>query len=502
MPPFTYDPYRNPYAGTIAEMLMRRGEIGARSAENIGGINARATEQRGAAWAGAAQNIGQIAAGIPLQIQQRREQMLVDRERAARTAATEQGTRLDAEANEAGKRAQEALAESLARHRTDDGVDFAAVAADLAAIDPDTAVKFHNLAKGTADVRDSIRTRNRKYASENSYDSAMLAARSPNLETFIGSVDTLVADGLMDEGNRNAVLKRAMAAGEEGWPSLRQEIIKGSPEFEAEQLKTKGAAADTAYKEAQTKALGEPKPPTSFDAAILAAQQAGNRDEVDRLLNLKAREAAASRAPDKSPAASFQAKEVLNDDGKPVMANYDSRTGVYTDITTGQPIKTPKPIPSMLEAMDARKFTKARPILSAVADLSERINTLQGVVAKASGGVEKQKAKINLNDDVAEYESLISGFTPMVARALGHTGVLTQQDVDSVKMLFPRPGDSKSLRDRKVARVMSIVGQLESAAGGAEPPAAAGERIRVVGPNGESGTVPAGTALPAGWKAQ
>lgn len=109
---------------------------------------------------------------------------------------------------------------------------------------------------------------------------------------------------------------------------------------------------------------------------------------------------------------------------------------------------------------------KIDPIMKSISELSERINTQQGVIAKLYGGAEKAKAKINLDDDVAEYESLISGFTPMVARAVGHTGVLTQQDVDSVKALFPRPGDSKNLRDRKIARVKMILGAQNPGAGG------------------------------------
>jgi hypothetical protein len=52
------------------------------------------------------------------------------------------------------------------------------------------------------------------------------------------------------------------------------------------------------------------------------------------------------------------------------------------------------------------------------------------------------------------------GFTPLVARALGHTGVLTEQDVQSVRALFPRPEDSKSLRDRKVSRLKGLMLQM------------------------------------------
>jgi hypothetical protein len=84
-------------------------------------------------------------------------------------------------------------------------------------------------------------------------------------------------------------------------------------------------------------------------------------------------------------------------------------------------------------------------------------------MAKLAGGVERAKAEANYNDDVAEYEALISGFTPLVARALGHSGVLTEQDVQSVRALFPRPGDSKTLRDRKIARLNGLFGEIQSA---------------------------------------
>jgi hypothetical protein len=113
---------------------------------------------------------------------------------------------------------------------------------------------------------------------------------------------------------------------------------------------------------------------------------------------------------------------------------------------------------------------RAQPVLASIAELSEKINTLQGVYAKMAGGVEKQKAKLNLDDDVAEYQSLVSMFTPMLARMVGHVGILTEQDVQSVRSGLPQPGDSKSLRDRKMARIKKILGEQ---GGGAEKPAPA-----------------------------
>lgn len=165
------------------------------------------------------------------------------------------------------------------------------------------------------------------------------------------------------------------------------------------------------------------------------------------------------------PTVRYQPREVLGDDGKPTIANYDALTGDHIDTKTGQKIRAPKPVPSAMEQMDSRKFQKASPVLKGIGELSERINTLQGVYAKAVGEKKKLEAKVNLDDDVAEYESIVSMFTPMVARALGHTGVLTEQDVQSVKEGFPKPGDSKTLRDRKMKRLLGIIGELESTEG-------------------------------------
>jgi len=143
-----------------------------------------------------------------------------------------------------------------------------------------------------------------------------------------------------------------------------------------------------------------------------------------------------------------------------------------------------------MEAMDERKYKKAAPVMRGINELTEKINTQQGLLAKMSGGAAKLAAKANYDDDVAEYTALVSGFTPMVARALGHTGVLTQQDVDSVKSLFPLPGDSKTLRDRKMNRVLGIIGELEGATN-APKGGSGGGTVELIAPDGGILDVPA-----------
>jgi hypothetical protein len=100
---------------------------------------------------------------------------------------------------------------------------------------------------------------------------------------------------------------------------------------------------------------------------------------------------------------------------------------------------------------------RVAPIMDAIDELSTRINVNQGIAATAIGAAERQKAKINLNDDISEYNGVVQGFTPMLARAVGHVGILTQQDVDSVREALPKPEDSKSVRDRKMSRIQSLM---------------------------------------------
>jgi len=93
---------------------------------------------------------------------------------------------------------------------------------------------------------------------------------------------------------------------------------------------------------------------------------------------------------------------------------------------------------------------RAVPILQNIAALADRIDTAQGLVAKFAGTAQGIAAKAQMDDDVNLYNSLIDSFTPIVARALGHTGVLTEQDVQSARKILPALGESKSLKDRKI----------------------------------------------------
>lgn len=81
------------------------------------------------------------------------------------------------------------------------------------------------------------------------------------------------------------------------------------------------------------------------------------------------------------------------------------------------------------------------------------IFTVEGWQALPSGLYKSLAGRANINVDMAEYASSLEGFIPIFARAVGHTGVLTEQDSVKTMKLFPRPGDSRALAIRKMRNI-------------------------------------------------
>jgi hypothetical protein len=151
-----------------------------------------------------------------------------------------------------------------------------------------------------------------------------------------------------------------------------------------------------------------------------------------------------------------------------VMAN----PAIYADLTPSVKAAIAGELNKRGFKFSAAAATKGGPnvtaIMGEIGALSKKINTGgSGPLTTVGGWMRKGAAGANLDNDVAEYEALIQGMIPMVARANGHTGVLTQQDVDSTRNLFPQVGDNKTLAENKLARVNRLI------AGGAAAPAPA-----------------------------
>ena len=86
---------------------------------------------------------------------------------------------------------------------------------------------------------------------------------------------------------------------------------------------------------------------------------------------------------------------------------------------------------------------------------------MAGVRAKVGGIGDKVGAATGYSPDPQMYKSQVRGFIPLFARAVGHTGVLTEMDVQRTEALFPQFGESKEMAQRKMTRLNAIMAGKE-----------------------------------------
>lgn len=189
-------------------------------------------------------------------------------------------------------------------------------------------------------------------------------------------------------------------------------------------------------------------------------QRATERQRFDQEMQERRLEASKDRAA--MMAAATAGREpgaytwVIGPDGKPTLFN--PKSGKVAELPGGEMPKQPP-----TSEMRGREAAMGRtmPILDQIEGLTLGPNGInlgtEGILGRLGGKVKEAKGYFNLDKQVAEYDSLVQGFIPMVARAAGHTGVLTQQDVDSTRKLFPNPGDSEEIARAKINQVRDIL---------------------------------------------
>lgn len=102
---------------------------------------------------------------------------------------------------------------------------------------------------------------------------------------------------------------------------------------------------------------------------------------------------------------------------------------------------------------------RATPILQ---DIGSRALALNkggggGFIDRVTGMGRSAASGIGMDPAVDLYRSGIRGFVPLFARAVGHVGILTEQDVARTEELFPRVGDAENVTLEKIQRVNRIM---------------------------------------------
>lgn len=144
----------------------------------------------------------------------------------------------------------------------------------------------------------------------------------------------------------------------------------------------------------------------------------------------------------------------VNEQGQPVY-EYVPRSEVVGQQSVGT-------APASTTAFNqARK--RAAPVL---ADLGSRISSMNkggegGMLERGTGVARGVAGSMGMDTAADLYTTGVRGFTPLLARAVGHVGVLTEQDVARTEELFPRIGDSEKVTAEKLSRLGRIMSGAE-----------------------------------------
>lgn len=108
-------------------------------------------------------------------------------------------------------------------------------------------------------------------------------------------------------------------------------------------------------------------------------------------------------------------------------------------------------------------------------ELANRVNTQEtGPAALIQGGKQRLGALFQLEsfDDRFELDNMRAGYTPLFARLIGHTGVLTEKDEERTQKILPQGGLKVELNNRvnanfqralsKAAKLGDLLGPIDS----------------------------------------
>ncbi len=285
MPPFVYQTPVNPYAPSIADLELRRGDIAARGAERVGAIQALAAQQAGALWSRAISGAGAAIGGAIEQVNDPQRKLAelrvrqAQQEQTGRTAfdAMMQGDQLPP--GDAGPRQESML--------TPDGLfDVSKMSARLNQLG--LAHMAPELLKGAEGINDSI-TKHVQQQQEIGKTQTILRGNIADGAIRLMKAGVPLADAL-DLAVQPALATKSVAL--QDYAQIRSQLLALPPEQQQTAL---DAFRDAAAKLSPTKTLAEgateydiygrpmatgaPKAPTKAELAARAADPTLSPDQ-------------------------------------------------------------------------------------------------------------------------------------------------------------------------------------------------------------------------------
>lgn len=559
---FAFQPYRSPFATSIADLMLRRGDVDAARAAQLGNIGANAALtggnaqanaafQGGNAWAGAIRGIGDTIAGIPGQIAATRRSNTIDsmnqikladlqREQAGGQAVAGMMRGDQLPAGDTGRRQQSYL--------DDNGLfDIPKITASLG--QSGFGDKASELVKGAESINESIlkhQALEQQTAQAHAIMIGDIAAGAQKM-TAVGTP----LDKAMDFAVQPALATKRIKP--EEYAQVKQQILSLPPDQQSMAL---GALMDQAAKldkgetlaegatrvdrYGRTVTAGGPKPPTEAELAMKAAGGDPQAKAAMGILKPTPREPARTAEMDdaryRDIIAKGQMKQPVSPEDAAWAMGYEKQKTLGVDKTAAAAATRLASVQAQQNALQlrAQKFTEGEagkreltdkaslPYLDAV----EKAETMRSVIEAAKGGNQEAAALTPLlatlgvttsegvkRINMAEIAT-VKGAGSLLERIKGKIGgVVSGQPLspelqnDILKLSDLLEESARQKYDRNANQIIKTYGLSNDLI--IPKPDRTGSvgqgdtaRVRVVGPNGETGTMPASSALPPGWRKQ
>lgn len=446
--------YSSDYANAIARIY-----------SDLGRSQAEAKLQSGAAWGNAIQQIGQTVAGIPGQIAQEKsmaQQMKIVEANLARYARQEQD--------------DEWLRSAMNSSVVDGKIDETRLTENLGLLG---AAELVPQAVQTIRQSEAALQQLKNAQQQGQINEAEL--RKMALGYFLPFAQ-VIKESNFDPGVVNGALAAVgLQAGPEEAESLRAQF--------AADPKTLALMVEQVLVPQQAKPIEvggvllsgdmgpDGKPQILFDSrkaeretlqqALDAAILSGNGKEVSRLRNELLKNKAAERGPDAPAMPSFSRAEVTLSDGTTKIANYNAKTGKYTDVDTGAvltgigPASAGKGAPLSATAQD--RLTGIQSSLSIMPQLEALFPGVESMLGPAEGRGRQMGQKIPgvpVNKDFARFDALSATLQNATIKAI--TGAqMSEPEAQRIARQIPMPTDKPEVWRQKFQATMENLRVME-----------------------------------------
>lgn len=446
--PYRYDTYRDARAGSIADLLARRGEIAARGAEQGGQI-----------WGGAVQNIGQTVAAIPQQIQQQKRQ--------ARQDASDD-LALQGQRDAAGER----------KRLSDERGAFDSALRDSMVTNPDTGLTTYDRQKAqqlvvggnmghlwpqiseildASDAADTALTKAHEAAIMNSVKLIDAAGNDPGFA--LHEIRRGIQNRRYSEAEAAPYLDLIENGGAEGLAKITAQILGKKPELMP--VNPGDVVIDKNNPQGGAVFTAPPKPEAPVKKDFEWVSRGGKAMQIEKGTAQPGDRPYQPPSQAQGPQPPYQ---WVNRGGKPEYTNRPQ--------PGDEPLRAPQNTGDTAQDRQRNaRTTAARDFLGRLNELRTKINTKMGPAAGIAGYSRRAAANVGLDPDVAEYERIRAAGGRSLAVAIMGAQNLSDADANAWANMLPDARTDEETAKRLTAQVEKMLEGMTASAPARPSPA-------------------------------